>query len=332
MKVKIPKNKYISKIEVNNDNIEVGFQKKLKIALLFVNINERYWPYFKKVVEDCRQNFLPHQQVDYFVWSDMPEGTVAGVTLTPTDAIEWPAPTLMRYHLFLQREEELKKYDYIFYLDADMRVVQNISNDILGKQLTAAPHPGYVIQSRLIPPYEPNPESEAYIPRLGFMGKDEKGVTRFIPFYAAGGFQGGKAKDFIKAMKVMKQRIDKDFNRNYTAIWNDESHWNKYLWEFQQKGGDITFLDVSYIYPDSLIKEYYEPMWGIKPEPKIITLTKPFTLTKQAANELHQMMGTEPPFQCPTCKDLIQYQGHKVIRVIQCPGTKQPHQVEMVKI
>ncbi len=261
----------------------------------------------------------------------MPEGTVEGVNHTHTDAIEWPAPTLMRYHLFLQKKEELSKYDYIFYLDADMRVVQKISDEVLGKELTAAPHPGYVLNSRLIPPYEPNPESEAYIQRLGRI-VDDNGKQRFMPFYAAGGFQGGKSKVFIKAMEAMKKSIDKDFDRNYTAIWNDESHWNKYLWDFQKKGGDITFLDVSYIYPDSLINEYYVPMWGKNYEPKIITLTKPFTLSKEAGAELHAQIGGLQPFHCPTCNDLIQVEGHRIARVISCPGSKQPHQVEMFKL
>lgn len=206
-------------------------------------------------------------------------------TIIESEPMEWPIPTLMRYHLFLAEEEKLKGYDYLFYLDADMKIVQKISDEILGNGLTTAPHPGYVLRRQLIPPYEPNPESTAFIPRLGYY-QDEGHQKRFIPFYAAGGFQGGKTKLFIEAMKRMKKNIDKDFDKNYTAIWNDESHWNKYLWDYQKKGGDITFLDVSYIYPDSLIKEYYVPMWGRDFEPKIITLTKPFNLSPGALADL----------------------------------------------
>src|SRR3990167_7228763 len=38
-----------------------------------------------------------------------------GVNIIPTEPIDWPMPTLLRYHLFLQQEEKLKKYDYIAY-------------------------------------------------------------------------------------------------------------------------------------------------------------------------------------------------------------------------
>lgn len=394
VKVSLPKNKYFSKFEVNDDGLTVEMKHKKRIALLFVCLNDLYWPYVIQAVKDSKKHFLPHHNVDYFVWTDMHRfqetrdgivklaeeitGTTREraakavdfavktifyyqlysgtnqfvqdmekmgisfrvdqakgiawieskvnqddenqvnqfvdllksvcfsiirsaeqevedfrklVNIVESDPAEWPAPTLMRYHLFLNEEEKLKKYDYVFYMDADMKVVQKISDEILGEGLTAAPHPGYAINKRMIPPYEPNPESTAYIHRLGQLVEEEPGKKRFYPFYAAGGFQGGKSKLFLKSMKSMKKNINTDFDeKNYTAIWNDESHWNKYLWEFQKKGGDITFLDVSYIYPDSLIKEFYNNLWGKEYEPKIITLTKPWSVSKQGGQELSEFI------------------------------------------
>lgn len=393
MKVPFPNNSYLKNVEVNDGEVQLNFGEKKKVALLFISLNDRYWPYLSQVIGDCRKNFLPHHNVDYFVWTDygeeskdkilkalsdlqkglkepektqefatailqtfsqvlrlhnlfqpkevkqiidilqqnglvyktegpkawiesqrqltdvdfnlfnemskqilknsfkMMDSALAGTTVIETEAVEWPAPTLMRYHLFLDKKEELKDYDYIFYMDADMRVVEKISDEIMGEGLTAAPHPGYYLKPNLIPPYEPNPDSEAYIPRLGEI-REENGKKRFYPFYAAGGFQGGNAVEFIDAMERMKHMIDKDFDRNYTPIWNDESIWNKYLFTYQQRKFPITFLDVSYVYPDSLIKEYYEPqVWGKSFTPKIITLTKPFTLSMQAADELREITG-----------------------------------------
>lgn len=391
MKIPFPKDSYLKAAEVIDGSLNVTFEKKKKIALMFICLNPTYWPYLAQVTKDCRLNFLPHHQVDYFVWTDynaaraaeqlagydhlvqnwkdstnkqaalnqlldalvwtirclepfyakeiqalvnqlpqhglglkregfkfwfsnekpITEEIVAFLgnlgkqmylfsqndlnevlktfTINETDPVGWPAPTLMRYHLFLNEKEKLSGYDYLFYMDADMKVVSKISDEVLGPDLTAAPHPGYELASRFIPPYEPNPESTAYIPRLGRL-VEENGKKRFMPFYAAGGFQGGKAKSFIKAMETMKKKIDIDFDHNYTAIWNDESHFNRYLWEYQQKGGHITFLDPSYVYPDSLIKEYYIPIWGRDYAPKIITLTKPFSLSSQGGEELQQMM------------------------------------------
>lgn len=330
MKVPFPKNSYIKKMSVEDSYIDIDFQKKKKIALLFISLNAPYWPYLKQVIEDCKERFLPHHKVDYFVWTDMPEEEIKDATVIPTEPIEWPHPTLMRYHLFLNQEEKLKEYDHIFYLDADMRVVDKISDEILSEGLLAAEHPMYSLRAQYIPPYEPNKDSTAYIPRPGKV-MDENGKKRFKPFYYAGGFQGGKAKEFIKAMKVMRDNIDKDFSNNYTAIWNDESHWNRYLFDYS---GEIIVLPPSYIYPDSLIKEYYEPIWGRSYDPKIITLTKPFSLSKEGGNALNEFLGkpTQELLKCPQCGDSFETPGFRVIRITQCPGSGKPHQMDMQKI
>src|SRR3990167_7698243 len=153
------------------------------------------------------------------------------VKVFPIEPMEWPMPTLMRYHLFLQQEEYLKEnFDYIFYIDVDMRITDWIGEEILGEGLTAAQHPMYALRRNYMPPYEPNEKSTAYIPRPGRL-IEEDGKKKFETLYYAGGFQGGKTEDFIKAMKVMRENVDKDFGNNYIAIWNDESHWNRYLFD-----------------------------------------------------------------------------------------------------
>lgn len=266
--------------------------KKYKVAFLWICLNERYWEFAKTMVEGARQYFLPGHETDFFLWSDMPEEINYGATVFPTEPIEWPMPTLMRYHLFLQQEELLEKYDYIFYSDVDMKFVGIVGDEILGEGLTVAPHPGYYVRKQLYPPFEPNPESSAYIDRPGFLANDG-GQPRFMPFYAAGGFQGGTAKAFIKAMKEMRRLIDKDFGKNYIPIWNDESIFNKYLFSALPKA-ELTktvFLTPSYIYPDSLIKEFYEPIvWGQSFSPKIITLTKKFSVSKEGADAITKMI------------------------------------------
>lgn len=355
---------------VNESDLDITFSKKKKIALLFICINERYWPYLHQVIQDCRNNFLPHHLVDFYVWTDIPQkndpafqkrlqelvpdsefrhnspnrapdqwwgrDTIwnavsslrdqKNVKLIETEPVEWPAPTLMRYHLFLNEEKTLKGYDHVFYLDADMRVVEKISDEILCEGLTAAEHPMYSLRPNYIPPYEPNQDSTAYIHRLGKV-IDENGKPRFKPYYCAGGFQGGRSKDFIKAMKKMKKNIDKDFDNNYVAIWNDESHWNKYLWDYK---GELVVLNPSYVYPDSLIDEYYVPIWGQKYQPKIITLTKHFSLSKEAGDDLKEFLGEKTnQFQCTQCGDMFQTQPGIVIKkILDCPGSGKEHKIE----
>ena len=209
-----------------------------------------------------------------------------GVEIFPTEPVEWPMPTLMRYHLFLQQEEKLQDFDYIFYIDTDMRITDWIGEEILGDGLTAAQHPMYALRRNYQPPYEPNPESAAYIPRPGRI-TEEDGKKKFESLYYAGGFQGGKTEDFIKAMKVMRKNTDEDFGRNYIAIWNDETHWNKYLFE----NPPTVVLNPSYIYPDSLVADYYLKLWGRNYSPKIMTLTKSFTTSQQGGEAVNKMLA-----------------------------------------
>ena len=261
-------------------------KKKFKIALCCICVNPPYWEYAKTMIEGAKQFFLPGHQTDFFLWSDMPNCDY-GATVIPTESVEWPMPTLMRYSLFLQQEEKLREYDYLFFCDIDMRFVNVVGDEILGEGLTAALHPGYATRKEYWPPYEPNSKSTAYIPRPGKLVNVE-GKQRFMPMYFAGGFQGGKTDEFIKAMKEMKDTIDKDFNKNYVSIWNDEGHWNKYL---EKTPENLVVLNPSYIYPDSLIKEWYIPLWGRDYMPRLITITKKHNLTKEGGEAIKKMIG-----------------------------------------
>ena len=261
-------------------------KKSFKVALCCICLNASYWPYAKEIITGAKQFFLPGHKVDYFLWSDMPD-TNYGSTIFPTEPVEWPLPTLLRHSLFLQQEEKLREYDYVFYCDVDMRFVNVVGDEILGEGLTAAQHPMYALRKEFWPPYEPNEKSASYVKRPGKLVIME-GKQRFMPLYYAGGFQGGKTDEWIKAMKVMKKMIEKDFMINYIPIWNDESVWNKYLSEHEPS----VVLTPSYIYPDSLIEEYYKKIWGCDYQPKLITLTKKFSVSSDGGEAVKKMIQT----------------------------------------
>jgi len=293
-------------------------EKSYKVAFVWICLNPPYWQYAYNMIQGAKQFFLPGHKTDFFLWSDMPE-TEAEIkeqlsksvqnlkdpaiisevdrisreifsirkeaTIYPTEAVQWPMPTLMRYHLFLQQEEKLKEYDYVFYCDVDMQFVNVVGDEILGDGWTAALHPGYAVDKKFVPPYEPNEKSQAYIPRPGKL-VDDNGKARFMPMYYAGGFQGGTTEVFLKSCKDMKKMIDKDFSINYIPIWNEESIMNRYLFE----NPPAVVLTPSYIYPDSLIEEYYIKLWGCNYQPKLVTLTKKFTTSAEGGAEAAKMI------------------------------------------
>lgn len=258
---------------------------RYKVAIVMISLNEPYWQYVKPCIDSLRRFFLKGHDLDFILWTDMPKemGNEMGAKIVPTEPHKWPTPTLMRYHLFLREEALLSEYDFIYYVDADMAAVTKIGDEVIG-DIVGAVHPMYYIRSEYNPPYEPNKDSTAYIPRSGRIIETD-GKKRLQPLYFAGGFQGGRADLFIKAMKVLKDMIDKDFmENNYVAIWNDESYWNRYLFE----NPPTVVLNPSYVYPDTLVNTYYRKAWGRNFVPKLVTITKKFSLSKQAGNNLKQ--------------------------------------------
>lgn len=254
---------------------------KYRVAVVVICLNEPYWQYLADMILSARKFFLQGHQVDFIVWSDMPENNGIKAKIIPTEPFKWPLPTLYRYHLFLKEEQILSEYDYIYYVDADMRFVSRVGDEVLGN-LVGAQHPMYAMRRNYIPPYEPNQKSTSFIPRPGRM-IEENGQKRYEPLYFAGGFQGGRSDIFIKAIKEMREMIDTDFTKNnYIPIWNDESAWNAYLF----RNPPTLVLNPSYVYPDTLVKSYYHKVWGRDYVPRLVTITKKFSLTKGAGTEL----------------------------------------------
>lgn len=254
---------------------------KYKVAVVAICLNSAYWEYITPMIQSARKFFLKGHDVDFILWTDMPTNTVIDAKIIPTEPFQWPLPTLFRYHLFLRQEELLKEYDYIYYVDADMKFVSRVGDEILG-DLMGAQHPMYAIRKEYVPPYEPNDKSASFIPRPGRV-LDEGGKKRFEPLYFAGGFQGGRSEKFIEAMKEMRHMVDEDFTaNNYVPIWNDETVWNKYL---LNNPPDVV-LSPSYVYPDSLNTAYYQKVWGRNYLPRLITITKKFSLSKDGGQTL----------------------------------------------
>ena len=300
-------------------------ENKYKVALVFICLNPLYWQYTPEMVAGAKQLFLPGHDTDFLFWTDIPENAEQikekitnawkergkdienpdiikiindinsavielrgkkDIILFPTEAVDWPYPTLLRYNLFLQQEEKLKEYDFIFYLDVDMQFINVVGDEILPKEgIMATQHPMYALKKEYWSPYEPNEQSASYIKRPGRLIDDE-GKPRFMPLYFAGGFQGGKSDKYIQAMKECKKLIEKDTIISYIPIWNDESVWNKYLSENPPE----VVLNPSYIYPDSLINEIYIPLWGRDYPPKIKTLTKWFSTSKEGGLAVQKML------------------------------------------
>lgn len=161
----------------------------------------------------------------------------------------WPGPTIHRYRALLEYQWILERFnDYLFLCDADMRFVAPVGDEILG-DLVGTIHPGFWNKPRSQFTYENRPNSTACI---------ESGSGNR---YYAGGFQGGSTARYLSACRELSERIDVDEANGITAVWHDESHWNRYLFEHPP----TVELDPGYCYPES---------WNLPFERKVLALDK----------------------------------------------------------
>lgn len=163
-------------------------------------------------------------------------------------SLPWPLTTLFRYHYFIENEFQLNPFDYLMFVNADMRFKQRIGKEILS-DLVGCVHPGYYNTPCDFLPYERNPASTAYIP-YEVRGR-----------YYFGALQGGRKKDFLEMCGTLKEAINKDLKRNLIAQWHDESHLNRYFIDHPP----TLSLDPGYAYPEG---------WNLPFNKKIEKLSK----------------------------------------------------------
>lgn len=230
--------------------------EKITVGILYI-CTGNYKIFWKDFYESMEQHFLTDYEKQYFVFTDSEEIDFAKdnprIHRIHQPNIGWPDNTLMRFHIFLRIEQELRKLDYLYFCNANLQIMQDIrAEDVLPSEterLTAVLHPGFFTKDRSLFTYDNNPKSTAYIP-------DNEGTR-----YYAGGFNGGISSDFIAAMKTMRDNIDTDKRNGVIARWHDESHWNRYLVHMP----NIKKLSPAYLYPEG---------WNIPCTPRILVRDK----------------------------------------------------------
>ena len=198
-----------------------------KVAILYIALG-RYVSFWKDFYESCEKYLNPCEK-QYFVWTDNEKfdySDAPNVHITPAQKKGWPYDTLLRFEMFLQREKELKEFDYIYFFNANMQFVNPVDlSEITPSEwhdgLVAGSHPG-----RRGDVFSSNPDV------FGYERRSES--TAFVPYgkgkhYVCGAFNGGTSDAFLKMCRKLKKNIEIDLANNIVARVDDESHLNAYL-------------------------------------------------------------------------------------------------------
>jgi hypothetical protein len=163
--------------------------------------------------------FLPNSQKHVFVFSS-DDFESADVTVVKISKLPWPLVTLMRFHHFNTIADQLKEFDFVYYLDSDMLIADEIDEEVLpaSSEIVAVTHPFFKNE---IGPFEPKQFSQAYV----------ENRRTLSGLYCQGCFFGGSSASFVEMSAKISQKIEIDLQRNFIADVHDESYLNKYLLE-----------------------------------------------------------------------------------------------------
>lgn len=194
----------------------------MKVAILYI-CTGKYNQFFDVFYESSEKYFLSKAHKTYFVWTDddtLVDG-LGNVKLFHKECAGFPADSLFRFEMFLQAEEELTKFDYIYFIQANAQFLQPVDEELLPDEsgLAFAIWGGKMLKKPVcFYPYERNKKSLAYVAPYG---------KNYIYFMA--GINGGRSKEYLELSRTLAANIRDDYDRGIIAKVHDQSHINAYL-------------------------------------------------------------------------------------------------------
>ena len=234
----------------------------MRIAILTISTG-KYDIFVPDLIQSCEKKFLPGCEKKYFVFTDSEKIQSSGnIIKIEQRKLGWPYDTMMRFHMFNSIKSDLEKFDYIFFMNANMLVSSVVGRMILEMEGTcgiiATLHPGYYGVFKHNYPLERNSKSVFFI--------DYEKETN----YYQGCFNGGRSRDFIEMSGILSQMINQDLSNKIIPIWHDETALNWYL---NTKNPKI--LDPTFSYPEpAKTLDQYRNLINIYGDPKIIQKNK----------------------------------------------------------
>ncbi|XP_067295228.1 globoside alpha-1,3-N-acetylgalactosaminyltransferase 1-like [Pseudorasbora parva] len=200
-------------------------QKNITIATAVFAVG-KYTRFLKVFLESAEENYFVGFRVHYYVFTDQPEQVPAVklgekhylTVMKVSSSNRWQDISLGRMaRLEKLIESQLEnEADYIFSLDVDSKFYGHWGVESLGR-LVGVIHPGFYQTPREHFTYERRPESQAFIPHA-------EG-----DYYYGGAVIGGLLKDVHQLAKTCREQLDIDKSKSIEAVWQEESHLNKYF-------------------------------------------------------------------------------------------------------
>ena len=200
--------------------IEKESKKKLKIGVIVIAtglyLDMIQDPRFD-LINSLHTHFFPEDILNIYLFTDgIPPDNVEHIH---QEQLPWPYPTLYRFRSFYESKDIYKDNDYMFYIDADSKIVADVSREILSDFTVVKHWSSKRYKRRKKIPVETDKKSTAAIIDPNYLE------------YYSGAFFGAKTNKFISMSKKLSDNIDEDLKNDIIAVWHDESHLNRYCYE-----------------------------------------------------------------------------------------------------
>ena len=196
-----------------------------------------FYPNFKEhFLPDCERTFYVFTDAETIDYEDQPD-----VRRIPQQALPWPYSTMQRFDAFLGQADRLAGYDYLFFANANLRCLRDVTAGKLlpdaarDQVLTVVCHLPYYGKNPIFHPYERRRKSRAGIP------------YNCGSWYLAGGLNGGQSAAYLDLCRELKARTDEDLSHGVIARFHDESQLNRLVAE---QPGRFRILGPEYCTPE----------------------------------------------------------------------------------
>uniref|UniRef100_A0A3B3BEJ5 Globoside alpha-1,3-N-acetylgalactosaminyltransferase 1-like n=1 Tax=Oryzias melastigma TaxID=30732 RepID=A0A3B3BEJ5_ORYME len=191
------------------------------------NTQRGYTRFLKGFLETSEKYFLTGFRVTYYIFTDsekdipaVPLGEGRNITVLPVPAARrWQEVVFgrMKWATITIDKQIRNETDYLFLMDVDSLFYHRFGAESFSR-LSAVLHRGYYKKTERVDfPYERRPESRAYIP----FGEGD--------YYYTAAVLGGYLEDMYNLVRYCYEQSEEDASNNIEAVWQEESHLNKYL-------------------------------------------------------------------------------------------------------
>ena len=102
----------------------------MKICILNIATN-KYIQFVEPLLNSIEENFLNGHEINCLLFTDHEiTETSDNVTVHNIKHEPWPMPTLKRYNYFAEKKDFILSFDYCYYFDVDMAVIDKVGEEI----------------------------------------------------------------------------------------------------------------------------------------------------------------------------------------------------------